>query len=116
MAVVLAVDDEEGIRKLVTLILAADGHEVLTACNGVEGIALYRSYPDRIQLVITDMKMPVMDGAELVHLIRETRPEAKIICMSGYTETAFPDGVTVLWKPFKPDELRECVRHYTPQQ
>jgi YesN/AraC family two-component response regulator len=114
MAVVLAVDDEESIRKLVTLILAASGHEVMTACNGVEGIALYRSYPDRIHLVITDMKMPVMGGGEMVHLIRETRPEAKIICMSGYTETAFPDGVTVLWKPFKPDALRECVARVLP--
>ena len=111
--VVLVVDDEAMIRSLVGLVLKKDGHEVLTAANGVEGIALFRSYPDRIHLVITDMKMPLMDGATMIGLMRETRPDARVICMTGYSEIAIPQGVIALAKPFTPDTLRECVARVT---
>jgi hypothetical protein len=56
------VEDEEAIRQLVSVVLEAAGHEVIVASNGVEGIALFRSSPDRFALILTDLKMPVMDG------------------------------------------------------
>jgi len=108
MAVILVADDEEMIRALAKAALGSAGHEVLTAANGLEAVALYRSFPKLIALVITDMKMPLMDGHEVVKLVRETRPEAKIICMTGYSE-ALPPGTRILSKPFRPEELRRCV-------
>ena len=62
MAVVLLVDDERPILTLVSSLLRTSGHEALTASNGLEGLAVFRSYADQLDLVITDMRMPVMDG------------------------------------------------------
>ena len=108
MAVILVADDEVMVRNLVTLALTSVGHEVMAASNGLEAVALFRSYPKRIALVITDMKMPIMDGHEVVKLVREAKPDARIICMSAYTE-GFPECTRILHKPFRMDELRDCV-------
>jgi CheY-like chemotaxis protein len=109
MAAVLIVDDEEMIRTLASMILKSAGYQVLTAANGVEGVALYRSYAKRIDLVITDLKMPVMDGYRMVRLIRETNGAARIICMSGFADEEIPQGVMFLSKPFGPDKLLASV-------
>ncbi len=109
MSVVLVVDDEEMVRKLACMILQTAGHQVLEAANGVEGISLYRSYAKRIGVVVTDLKMPVMDGHELVRMIRQANPNARIVCMSGYTEQEPPAGTVFLEKPFRPDALRDLV-------
>jgi CheY-like chemotaxis protein len=109
MAVVLIADDEQPVRTLVSRTLLSSGHQVLTASNGVEAIALFRSSPDLIDIVVTDLNMPVMDGHEVVRLIRATRSNAKIICTSGFTHEACPAGVNFLQKPFTPTELRACV-------
>jgi len=109
MANILVAEDEESLRTLVRLILQGSGHQVTAAANGVEAVSLFRFSPDRFDLVITDLKMPVMSGHQVVKLIRETRPAKKIICMSGYSEEPLPDGVEFLQKPFQLDELRSCV-------
>ena len=109
MAVVLVAEDEPSVLGLVSMVLKSAGHEVMAAANGVEAVALYRSYPNQIDLVLTDMKMPVMGGKDVIRLVRQTRPSAKIICMSGYTEDAIPDGVSFLPKPFTPAKLLEAV-------
>jgi two-component system cell cycle sensor histidine kinase/response regulator CckA len=109
MAVVLIAEDEPAIRKLAGLALTSVGYQVLTAANGVEAVALFRSTPDRIDLVITDLRMPVMDGYQLVRLVRQTRPKAKVICMSGYAADGVPADVTFLAKPFTPASLRACA-------
>jgi two-component system cell cycle sensor histidine kinase/response regulator CckA len=110
MAVILLVDDERGIVKLMSAVLAQAGHQALTASNGLEALAVYRSYSELIELVITDLKMPVMDGYELIGRIRETNPGAKIICMSGYLEEDCPKGAKFLRKPFRPDDVRAAVQ------
>jgi CheY-like chemotaxis protein len=109
MAVILVVDDEEMIRSLVSLVLSSAGHQLLSAANGLEAIALFRSFPARINLVITDLTMPVLDGYELVRMIRHDQPDARIICMSGYTDRPYPEGTIYLAKPFSPGQLREVV-------
>jgi two-component system, cell cycle sensor histidine kinase and response regulator CckA len=106
---ILVVDDEAAIRSLVETILKGAGHTVILASNGLEGISLYRSSPERFDLVLTDLGMPVMDGHQLVKLIRETNASARIICMSGYTNEAMPANVEFLQKPFAPSVLRACV-------
>jgi CheY-like chemotaxis protein len=108
MAVILVADDEAMIRDFVSTVLQADGHQVMTAVNGLEAVALFRSYRDRISLVITDIRMPVMDGNQVVKLVREARRDARIVCMTGFAET-IPEDVQILAKPFLPGALRECV-------
>jgi CheY-like chemotaxis protein len=109
MATVLVAEDEEAIRKLVALILRSEGHRVFTASNGVEAVSLFRYSPDRFDLVITDLKMPVMDGHQVIKLILESKPGPRIICMTGYTEKSIPPGVELLEKPFSPAALRASV-------
>ena len=109
MAVVLVADDEPAIRSLATLILKSSGHTVVAAANGLEAIALYRGSPDQFDLVITDLDMPVMDGYQLIELIRQTRPDARIICMSGNPGRELPAGVLFLQKPFTPKQLCESA-------
>jgi len=91
------------------MILVSAGYRVLTAANGVEEVALYRSYTTQIDLVITDLNMPVLDGYQAVLLIHETKPDAKIICMTGYAGQPVPDCTKFLAKPFTPPELVQCV-------
>ncbi len=82
-SVILVADDEALIRNLVTLLLQQDGHLVLSAANGHEGLELSRQYPGTIELVITDIKMPRMNGTDLcAHLLQE-RPGIKVLVMSG---------------------------------
>jgi CheY-like chemotaxis protein len=109
MAVILVVDDEAMIRSLVSAVLSSAGHQVLQAGNGVEGIALFRSFSRRIDLVVTDLIMPVMDGHELVRMVLRDQPSARILCMSGYADDPPPGGTELLAKPFRPDELRKAV-------
>lgn len=109
MATILVVEDEEAIQTLLAVILRLAEHKVLIARNGVEGIALFRSSPDRFDIILTDLVMPVMDGHQLVKLVRETRPRAKIICMSGYTDMAIPANTEFLQKPFTSDAVHACV-------
>jgi len=82
-SVILVADAEVLIRNLVTILLQRDGHLVLSAANGHEGLELSRKYPGPIELVITDARMPRMNGTDLcAHLLQE-RPGIKVLVMSG---------------------------------
>jgi len=85
MAMILVVDDDESIRELLVKIVRLSGHEALTARNGLEAVTIFKSYPGSIDLVITDLKMPVMDGYESIRRMRDRRPDVTIICVSGYS-------------------------------
>ena len=71
MATILVVEDEPAIRQLIYEILRAAGHTVITAANGFEGIAFFRSNPDQYDLLLTNLQMPVMNGQEFVKLARD---------------------------------------------
>ena len=109
MAMILVADDEEMVRVFATTVLRKAGHDVVAARNGFEAVTLYRTYTDRIDLVITDLAMPVMDGPQAVRLIQEAQPGARIICMSGLGREECPPGVLFLQKPFTPDALCASV-------
>jgi CheY-like chemotaxis protein len=111
MATVLVVDDDEMIRNLVVMLLKRNGHEVLWAANGLEALMVYSSYRARLDLVLTDIDMPQMNGIELAARIRARDPSGKILLMTG---RAFdiPNGgekLPLLTKPFRPDELIVAV-------
>ena len=82
-SVILVADDEALVRNLVTLLLQQDGHLVLSAANGHEGLELSRQYPGSIELVITDAHMPRMNGADLYAHLLEERPGIKVLVMSS---------------------------------
>jgi len=113
---VLLVEDEESVRQLVRETLAAKGYRVLEAENGEAGMAAAAQHQGTIELVITDVVMPGMGGRELVRQIGETRPETKVLYLSGYTEDAIvsdgtiESGTAFLQKPFTLQRLARKVR------
>ena len=109
MAVILLVEDERTVLNFVSAVLRTSGWEVLTAGNGLEGLAVFRSYANLIDVVLTDLKMPVMDGYELIGRIRDSKPDTRIICMSGFSERECPPGVLFLAKPFTADVIRGAI-------
>jgi CheY-like chemotaxis protein len=109
MAIILVADDDGSIRKLLTVVLRSAGHDVLCAGDGLEAVGLFQSSPDPIDLVITDLVMPVMNGHEAIRRMRETRPDARIICMTGYSDQQIPEQVTLVSKPFVPGDMLACA-------
>jgi len=80
---VLVVDDEEAIRTMVQRTLERFGYRVVLASQGAEALEIYSRDPGAIDVVLTDMAMPVMDGAALVSSLRALDPEVRIIGSSG---------------------------------
>jgi two-component system cell cycle sensor histidine kinase/response regulator CckA len=83
---VLLVDDEAAIRDITTEALESLGYAILTAGDGAEGVALYAMHRARVSIVVTDMDMPVMDGASLIHALRRMNPAVRIVATSGLKE------------------------------
>ncbi|MBW1886936.1 MAG: response regulator [Deltaproteobacteria bacterium] len=79
---VLFIDDEEGIRKVMSITLADAGYKVLTAQDGMSGLEI--CHKDSPQIVITDIRMPNMDGIEVLKKIKEANPEREVIVVTGY--------------------------------
>ena len=113
---VLLVEDEEAVRTLARESLRAYGYEVIEASSGEEAIRLSASDGERIDLLLTDVVMPMMSGRQLAEQLAELRPSMRVLYMSGYTEDAIlhhgvlDEGVHLLEKPFTPDMLAAKVR------
>lgn len=80
----LLVDDEEGIRRVLALLLADHGYRVVTAGDGKEAVEAFRKTP--CPVVLTDIKMPVMDGLSLLKNLKALRPETEVIMLTGHGE------------------------------
>src|SRR4051794_6581113 len=85
---VLVADDEGGIVRMATTILAGAGYRAVVASNGVDGVEKYRENRDDICLVLSDVLMPEGGGLEMASRILEINPNAKILFMSGYADGA----------------------------
>jgi two-component system, cell cycle sensor histidine kinase and response regulator CckA len=113
---VLLVEDEESVRQLVRETLISRGYTVLEAEDGEAGLAAATKHEGTIHLVITDVVMPGMGGRELVKHLSQTRPETKVLYLSGYTEDAIisegtiESGTAFLQKPFTLQNLSRKVR------
>lgn len=112
----LIVEDEEDVRDMTRQILEQAGYKVLEAANGSLALDVLRDYPDKIDLVMTDLIMPTMNGAEFVRLLRESHPDMNVVFISGYSDEILPDGtnsggdIPLLTKPFDPEELLSKIR------
>jgi two-component system, chemotaxis family, CheB/CheR fusion protein len=82
----LVIDDEEMVRNIAMRTLGREGHEVLTAANGEEGVEVFQAHRDKIGLVLLDLVMPVMGGEETLKRIHEMRPDVPVVLMSGFEE------------------------------
>jgi two-component system cell cycle sensor histidine kinase/response regulator CckA len=113
---VLVVEDEEILRGLCVRILDGLGYRVFQAGNGDEAIALATGYGERIDLLLTDVVMPGMSGAELATQLVLHHPETRVLFTSGYTENAIThhgvlkEGVSFINKPYTPSALAKKVR------
>ena len=110
---VLLVDDHEGVRAITAGLLEDLGHQVTTAGDGPEALAMINASPDRFDLVVSDYAMPKLSGAELIRQARERAPELPAIIITGYAESESigqrPDNVAILSKPFTPEQLRASL-------
>ena len=117
---ILVVDDEEGARELFSTILADEGYEVTLANNGEEALALFKNTP--FNLVITDMKMPVMDGLQLLQEIRKIDSKTNVIMVTAYGEVesylkAMRLGAAeYINKPIRIKELKRIVHKVLTEQ
>jgi CheY-like chemotaxis protein len=109
MATVLVVDDERQILTLLARVLRRE-HTVITAESGIEALAIYESYSDRIDLVITDVTMPGMSGLELVARLEALYPrQLAVVFMTGFSELPIDPGRTVVPKPFSAAVLNDAI-------
>jgi CheY-like chemotaxis protein len=113
---VLVVEDQAEVRNLTARILEARGYTVLAADSGREAMQLAGKYLKRIDLLLTDVVMPQVNGRELALRLTNERHDIKVLFVSGYTGEAIREhgllelGAAFLQKPFTPDVLARKVR------
>ncbi len=113
---VLVVEDEKVVRRLAARIISSRGYLVLEASSGAEALELCNEYSEKIDLVLTDVVMPGMSGREFADELLKSRPEVKVLYMSGYTDDAIvkhgvlAPGTNFIAKPFRGVELVKKLR------
>jgi len=113
---VLLVEDEDAVRSFAARALGQRGYRVLEASTGAEALEVFASHNGDVDLVVSDVVMPEMDGPTLMRRLRSERPDVKIIFISGYAEDAFrrnlsdKDDFMFLQKPFDLKELAAAVK------
>jgi len=115
MALILIADDDRATRETLASLLQAQGHDTHSAPSAYDLLELVRQYPD-FDLVLTDLKMPRMDGIQLLEAVRQRNPRARVIIMSAFSTAdtvvaALRHGVAdFLQKPFDWEELQDALR------
>jgi two-component system cell cycle sensor histidine kinase/response regulator CckA len=113
---ILLVEDNASLRDVIQENLTDLGYKVVTAGDGREAVAVARAFKDPIHLLLTDVVMPSMGGAELARILIESRPDLRVVYMSGYTDGALShqgvlgEGVTLIEKPFSSDKVARVLR------
>jgi DNA-binding response OmpR family regulator len=113
MTWILVVEDEASLRRILRLGLECAGYNVLEACDGLKGLALY--HQTNIAVIITDLEMPEMDGVTMIRLLGNGQAYVPVIVISGNTQERLDSvkacGVQyILQKPFRLQELLDAVQ------
>lgn len=118
---ILLVEDDDSVFELTRRVLARRGYRLLTARDGLEAEQVAASHEGPIDLLLTDLTMPRMDGKTLAQRLTRTRPGLKVLLMSGYTGTGSGadrgsyGGMAFVQKPFRPQDLVQRVRSLLDQ-
>ncbi len=118
---ILLTEDEDSVRAVATAALQRRGYHVLSATDGESALEIARTFPHRIDLLLTDVVMPRMNGRELAEAFERQRPETRVLFASGYTDDASllhgirTDELLFLQKPFTATELLRRVRSVLDQ-
>ena len=113
---ILLVEDDESVRELATEVLTINGYDVIEARNGAEALEVYEERGADVDMLVTDVVMPIMGGKELAEKLIDVTPELKVLFLSGYTATAIVEqGIldvesNFLQKPFTPVGLAGKIR------
>jgi PAS domain S-box-containing protein len=113
---VLLVEDEADLREVLRETLEASGYSVLVARDGAESVQIAGEHPGPIQIMVTDVIMPGATGPKIAEIVAKTRPEMKVLYISGYSDESvtrhglIAPGTAFLGKPFGPDLLLRRVR------
>ncbi len=113
---VLLVEDEDKLREVIRRLLEGEGFHVLEAQNGATALQILNDSAEHpVELVLTDLRMPVMDGRQLAAALARVRPDLPIIFMSGFTAQLMDlrlvsPHLVVLSKPFKNNDLLAVVK------
>jgi|SRR5262244_802647 len=111
--VILLAEDDRLVRNLIQAVLGQEDYTVLSAEDGVDALEKSRNYPGEIQLLLSDIKMPRMDGLELSQHVMKQRPGIKVLLMSGKLSgeaLVNPGASNFLRKPFMAQTLRSMVK------
>ena len=112
---ILLTEDDDSVRAFVSRALELDGHKVETACNGVEAMERLSTSDGGFDLLVTDVKMPIMDGIALAHEASGHWPRMPILLMTGFADQReraqdLADVIRdVVTKPFTLQQIREAV-------
>jgi two-component system, cell cycle sensor histidine kinase and response regulator CckA len=110
------VEDHDDVRGLALAGLAGYGYSAHGVRSGMEALQFCREFPGEIDLVLTDVVMPDMNGREVARRVAQLRPASRILYMSGYTDNVIvhqgilDPGIEYLQKPFTPESLARKVR------
>ncbi len=113
---VLLVEDEDAVRRFAVAALKSKGYEVLQACDGVEALEVMKAHGNRVDIVVSDVIMPEMDGPTLMKELRKIDPKLKFIFVSGYPDDAFKNNLdpdaefSFLPKPYNLAQLAAMVK------
>jgi two-component system, cell cycle sensor histidine kinase and response regulator CckA len=122
-ASVLVVDDETAVRRFAVRVLQREGFAVVEASDGVEALELIRADSASVEIVVSDIVMPRLNGVELMQVLSVSHPHLPVILMSGYATSAlFELGIaapcSILTKPFPADhllaEVQRCMKRPDP--
>jgi signal transduction histidine kinase/DNA-binding response OmpR family regulator len=112
----LVVDDRHDVRRFVARSLRGYGYRVLEAASGQEAINASDAHPEPIDLLLTDVVMPGLNGRQLAERLRQHRPDLTVLYMSGYSDNVLGEhgvldaGMSYIQKPFTPDDLAVKIR------
>ena len=119
---ILVVEDQEAVRLFAKAALRQHGYQVIQASDGDQALSVAKQHSGRIDLLLTDVVMPGLNGRELSDRLKEVRPNVKVLFISGYTADVIAQrgildqGVAFLHKPFSSDELAAKVREVLMQR
>jgi PAS domain S-box-containing protein len=119
---ILLAEDQPEVRSIGSAVLTRYGYQVLEAANGEQALAIIRSHPGPIHLLLSDVVMPSMNGPELARRVQADHPGIRVLFASGYTDDAIvrhgvlDPGVAFLQKPFTPTALLKKIRELLDAQ